>query len=92
MARLFLWFGVVAGVAIALGCLYGALLDWRELQRAYAVFASLRDADLKTLFVAEARQNIHRINLFADVVWSLLGAMWATMSVIGIIILKSNKR
>ena len=91
MARLFLRFGVAAGGVIATGCFYGALIDWRELQRAYGVFTALHNADLKSLFVAEAQQNIHRINLFADVVWGLLGAIWATLSLIGIAILPKKK-
>ncbi len=38
-------------------------------------------------FLAESRQNIHRINLFADVVWALLSAILAVVSASGLAIL-----
>lgn len=89
-----LWFlrlSVGLGIAVALiGLYYGATVDWPQLQRAYGNFAHARGADLKTVFVAEAQQNIHRVNLFADIVWSLLGAIWATLGAIGLI-LKSRE-
>lgn len=87
MTRALLWFGLASGLAWCAVCFYGSLLDWRELQRAYAAFASSQSADLKTVFLAEARQNIHRINLFADVVWALLSAILAVVSALGLAIL-----
>jgi hypothetical protein len=39
---------------------------------------------MPTLFVAEAQQNIHRINLFADVVWALLGAIVGAIGIHGL--------
>ena len=65
-------------------CIYGASLDWRELQRAHAFFVSHQGADLKTVFIAESKQNIHRINLFADVVWALLSAILSVLCGLGI--------
>ena len=41
---------------------------------------------MSVLFVAEARQNIHRINVFADVVWALLGAIVAAIGIHGLCI------
>jgi predicted PurR-regulated permease PerM len=87
MTRALLCFGVVSGLIFCAVCTYYSLLDWRELQRAYAAFAASQNADLKTVFVAEARQNIHRINLFADVVWALLSAILAVISAVGLAIL-----
>lgn len=48
--------------------------DWLALQKAYAEFeqAVRETGDLSSLFVAEAKQNMHRINLFAEGVWALL--------------------
>lgn len=42
------------------------------------------NGDLRAAFVAEARQNIHRINLFADVVWALLGLILSALGTIGL--------
>ncbi|HVF84450.1 MAG TPA: hypothetical protein VM821_00600 [Abditibacteriaceae bacterium] len=39
---------------------------------------------MSVLFVAEANQNIHRVNLFADVVWALLGAILAAIGLHGL--------
>ncbi len=88
MTRALLWFGVVSGFLFCALCSYYSLLDWGELRRAYAVFSVSQDGDLKTVFVAEARQNIHRINLFADVVWALLSAILAVVSAVGLAILR----
>ena len=63
--------------------MYFALLDWAALQKAYTNFERLAgtSAGMNALFVAEAKQNIHRINLFADVVWALLGAIVAAIGI-----------
>jgi hypothetical protein len=65
---------------------YYALVDWNALQQAYNAFASVAQSkpNLETLFVAEAWQNIHRINLFADGVWTLLSAIIASIGLHGI--------
>ncbi|MBW3635767.1 MAG: hypothetical protein KY445_04775 [Armatimonadetes bacterium] len=88
MTRALLWFGVVSGLLFCVVCAYYALVDWGALRRAYAVFSASQNGDLKTVFVAEARQNIHRINLFADVVWALLSAILAVVSALGLAILR----
>ena len=56
---------------------YYALIDWDTLQKAYSHFVNVTksSANLETLFVAEAQQNIHRINLFADGVWAMLSVI-----------------
>ncbi|MBD2461178.1 hypothetical protein H6G89_08990 [Oscillatoria sp. FACHB-1407] len=71
-----------------------ALRDWVVLQEAYANFARVADTsgDVGTLFVAEARQNIHRINLFADVVWALLGAIVAAIGIHGMCVITPRQR
>lgn len=60
--------------------------DWAALQNAYADFAHVAatSSDMSLLFVAEAKQNIHRINLFADGVWALLGAIVAAIGIHGL--------
>ena len=77
---------VVPGVFCFLFCMYFALQDYAALQKAYTQFARVAGSstDMSVLFVAEARQNIHRINVFADVVWALLGAIVAAIGIHGL--------
>ena len=85
MLRAFLLVCLVASLAFFAVCVYGSLLDWRELQRADSAFRTASShADLRTLFILEARQNAHRINLFADVVWALLCLMGSVVCAIGL--------
>lgn len=83
--RILFFLLVVPGVFCFAFCLYYALQDWAALQKAYAQFARVAGIStrMNVLFVAEARQNIHRINLFADVVWALLGAIIAAIGIHG---------
>ena len=77
---------VVPGVVCFAFCMYFALQDYAALQKTYAQFARLAGSstDMSVLFVAESRQNIHRINVFADVVWALLGAIVAAIGIHGL--------
>jgi hypothetical protein len=79
---------VVPGVFCFAFCMYYALQDWAALQIAYANFEWVAGTagNMSTLFVAEAKQNIHRFNLFADVVWALLGAIVAAIGIHGLCI------
>lgn len=81
-----LFFIFVLGVAGVLGFGYYALIDWDALQLAYLNFDNVaqKSPDLTALFVAESRQNIHRINLFADGVWTLQSAILAAIGLHGI--------
>jgi hypothetical protein len=82
------------------GCLgivafgYYALIDWASLRKAYGYFAmvSQQKAGLETLFVAEAQQNIHRINLFADGTWTLLSAIIAAIGLQGVLTMPRQPR
>lgn len=77
---------VVPGVFGFVFCLYYGWQDWTALQKAYSRFASLpaSSTSMNVLFVAEAHQNIHRINVFADVVWALLAAIIAAIGIHGL--------
>jgi hypothetical protein len=77
---------ILLGVAGVIIFGYFALIDWKFLQEAYNYFAKVIQAksSLEVLFVAEAQQNIHRINLFADGVWTLLSAILAAIGLHGI--------
>lgn len=65
---------------------YYALADWSALQAAYRHYAqvAVNSPDLRAVFVAEAQQNIHRINLFADGVWALLSALLGAVGLHGL--------
>lgn len=58
-----------------------ALVDWQTLQLAYAHFERVAGGshDLAAIAIAEAKQNIHRVNLFADGAWVLLCAILAAI-------------
>jgi hypothetical protein len=65
---------------------YYALVDWSALQSAYTHYEQVANssADLRTVFIAESDQNIHRVNLFADGVWTLLSALLMAVGLHGI--------
>ena len=79
-------FTILPGVLGVLIFGYHALADWRDLQQAYVSFANSvqSKSSLETLFVTEAMQNIQRINLFADGVWTLLSLIIASIGLQGI--------
>jgi dsRNA-specific ribonuclease len=85
---------VIPGVFCFLFCMNYALQDWVALQAAYDNFARVANTsnDMSTLFVAEANQSIHRINLFADVVWALLGAIVAAIGIHGLCVNTARQR
>ena len=88
MTRVFLWFGFISGLLFCAVCAYYSLVDWVLLRRAYAAFSISQNGDLKAVILADARQNIHRINVFADVVWALLSAILSVISATGLAILR----
>jgi hypothetical protein len=79
-------FTILPGVLGVLIFGYYALADWHNLQQAYIPFAKAiqSKSSLETLFVVEAMQNIQRINLFADGVWTLLSLIIASIGIHGI--------
>lgn len=85
---------VVPGGFCFVFCMYYALQDWAALQKAYVNFARVAGSsrNLSDLFVAEVKQNIHRVNLFADVVWALLGAIIAAIGIHGLCVNNQNQR
>jgi hypothetical protein len=85
---------VLPGVAGFIGFGYYALIDWGSLQKAYGYFNTMAQnkATLEILFVAEAQQNIHRINLFADGVWTLLSGVIAAIGLHGICTIPHKSR
>lgn len=62
-----------------------AISDYMALQRAYAGFAdAATHASLSAIVAADAMQNIHRINVFAEGVWALLSAIYAAIGLHGL--------
>ncbi len=77
---------VLPGLAGVVVFSYYALVDWSALQSAYAHFEQVasKSPEMRTVFVAEAEQNIHRLNLFADGVWALLSAILGAIGLHGL--------
>lgn len=76
-------FGGTVGVVVFS---YHSLVDWNALQQTYLSFEELAQssANLNALFTAQAQQNIHRINLFAEGVWALQSATIAAIGIHGL--------
>jgi len=68
---------------------YNLLHDWAALRIAFTRFEQLaaRPASLNALFVAEARQNLYRLNCFAYGAGVLLGAILAAIGLHGLCLL-----
>jgi hypothetical protein len=77
---------VLVGLLVVAVCGYYLAQDWAALKSAQANFERLSasGADLRSLFVADARQSIHRINCFAEGVGLLLGAILAAIGLHGL--------
>ena len=81
---------IMPGVSTVSACGYFILLDWASLRHWYAHWESLTrsSADVRALAIAEAHQNVFRINVFAEGVWLLLGAILCILGLIGLSTLK----
>ena len=76
-----LFFLVAFGTSLAVIFTYFLLIDWTALDAAYVSFSdiSTSSTDLSSLFAAQAFQNIHRINVFAEGVWVLQSLILAAI-------------
>jgi hypothetical protein len=77
---------VIPGIvsAAVFGAHFG-LADYAALQVAYKQFAQVaHGGSVAQIVAADAVQNIHRINLFADGVWALLSAIYAAIGLHGL--------
>ncbi|MEM9266526.1 MAG: hypothetical protein AAGA46_13475 [Cyanobacteria bacterium P01_F01_bin.13] len=79
---------LIPGVAGAVIFGHYALQDWSSLQMAYQEYKRVIDSstDMSALFIAQSQQNIQRINLFADGVWTLLSMIFAAIGLHGLCI------
>ena len=73
---------------------YYALIDWNALQQTYVNFSNIaqNSPNVTTLLAAEAQQNIHRINLFAEGVWTLQSAIFTAIGLHGIVTFSQNRK
>jgi len=83
------WLMLLLVVPGVIGLLvFGAfsIVDYIALQSVYAAFAHVAQNPPSTsaLLAAEAAQNIHRINVFAEGVWALLSAIYAAIGIHGL--------
>src|SRR5437867_3737603 len=83
---------ILLGLTATLVSGYYLLHDWAPLRLAFARFEQLavRPASLNALFIAEARQNLYRVNCFADGVGVLLGAILAAIGLHGLCLLPNR--
>ncbi|MCE5323240.1 hypothetical protein LLG46_07985 [bacterium] len=77
---------IIPGILVAAICSHYALKDWVALQDSYRQYeiVAASNSSMHNLFVAHAKQNIHRINLFADGVWAMLGSILAGTGIHGL--------
>jgi hypothetical protein len=78
---------VLPGFAASSYSAYYTLIDWAALDVAhqrYAALAKVPNSTLKDLAIAEAAENRHRINCFAEGVGVLLGGVIVAIGVHGI--------
>lgn len=92
MKAFVLWVITALGILSALVSSYFLFRDWAALNQAYARFEGLvmSAADLRSLFIADARQNVFRINGFADGIGVLLGAILAAIGAHGLCLLRAG--
>lgn len=76
---------IIPGMAGVIIFGHSALTDWEQLRIDYRTYKDVLQStdDLSTLFKAESAQNIQRINLFADGVWTLLSGILAAIGLHG---------
>jgi hypothetical protein len=81
---------MLLGVAAALVSGYYLCLDWAALRAADARFEQLaqQHASLNALFITQARENVHRLNCFAEGVGVLLGGILAAIGLHGLCLLQ----
>ncbi len=70
---------------------YYALQDWSHLQVAYKQYeTAARSGSLRSVTLAFNAQSIHRINLFAEGVWTLLAAILAGIGTHGLCVMPKS--
>ena len=80
-----LLFTTLPGIAGVVIFVFFAFQSWSLLDRDFTYFNALveQTATLEAIFVAEAQQNIHRLNLMTDSILALLSAILAAIGIHG---------
>ena len=84
-------FGAISLLGVGGALVFGAYawLDWTALQKAWRTLeAASGRGDAVAIQMADIRQNAHRVNLFAEGVWTLLAAILATLGLLGLSVSK----
>jgi len=88
------WLIVLPGVLGA--CVFGwfSLQDFTILKMYFAKYEQViqHAPNATALLLAEANQNIYRINVFADGVWTLLCLIYAAIGAHGLCLLPTSNR
>lgn len=72
LRALALWLCLIVGLVSCGVCLFYALGDWALLQKAQREFEKVASSgSTSAIWVAATKQSIHRVNIFAEVVWAL---------------------
>jgi len=83
---------IIPGLVVAVASSYFAVQDWLLLIEAHEGFRAqvASEAALREVYIADAVQDMHRINLFADVVWALQGVILGGLGVCGLCLLPAS--
>jgi len=90
LRRTVLWFLLILpGLAGTVLFVWLCWLDWQILKVEMATFTELaqRGAELRELVAAEGFQNVHRINVFCDLVCGLLSYLLCALGVHGLCVM-----
>jgi hypothetical protein len=82
MSPRWFWLPLILGVLGALVFGGFAWIDWMALQEAWRAVETASSPE--ALQRADIRQSAHRVNLFAEGVWTLLAAILATLGGLGL--------
>jgi hypothetical protein len=78
---------VVPGIMTVMISLYYLFPEWQALDRSYQNYARIAkfpDGKVQDILIAEAAENRHRINCFAEGIGALLGIVIISVGVHGI--------
>jgi hypothetical protein len=76
----------IGGAAATVFFGYFTFVDFVLLRQSYAAFERLTpQTSLSAILLAEARQNVYCINVFADGTWALLSALISVVGIHGLV-------
>jgi hypothetical protein len=91
-----LWISVILpGLAATAVSAYYLFPEWTALDASYRNFEKISQSPnpkLEDLYIAQAAENRHRINCFAEGVGALMGLTISAIGIHGLCVLKSGDR